>query len=224
MTSEEDMIRFHNGDTLGSIPVVRADEPRRRIPWRTITLTVGCAAFVGAVVGLSFGMGSRSQPVQAETPASSPAVTADAKAVSSPPVPVVTVTAQETVTVAPSEPDYDLNGAGAGPEMHGMEWEQIYLEREPATGGDPGVDYCLSYAGEFSGGMPSAVLLANAPAYQCSDFLFSTHPSDGSGVFEEMPPDCSATPGARTAELWPGPDSAVIGQVMYTCLLMNDGA
>lgn len=56
MTSEEDLLRFHNGDTLDNIPVIRLQEPRR-IPWRTVASVVGIAAFVGAVFGWSFGMG-----------------------------------------------------------------------------------------------------------------------------------------------------------------------
>lgn len=57
MVSEEDMVRFHNGDTLESIPVIRPDPVRREIPWRTIGGVLGTALFVGSIIGLSMGIG-----------------------------------------------------------------------------------------------------------------------------------------------------------------------
>lgn len=87
----------------------------------------------------------------------------------------------------------------------------------PATGGDPGTNYCLLYL-EYG-----ASLRANAPGYACHDFLFSTHPSLGEGVFSEDPSvECGDTPGGRLAMLVFDPYTSWGGQPLYTCLLLND--
>lgn len=204
MVSDEDMIRFHNGDTLDSIPVVRVtpDTPARPVMNRQLWgLALGSALAAGAVVGLVLAsMDDSPAPARAALASVTPSPGPSPSVVTA----TATVTARATV-IAPhpyTEPEN----------------ERVYVLTTPATGGDPGMDYCFQYNGQ------GADLLVNAPAYMCQDFLFSTHPDDGEGVFEDSPPDCSDTPGARSARLQFSPQSFWGEGVMYTCLLVNDGA
>lgn len=196
---EEELIRFHNGDTLHNIPVVRPEPLRSGVPWRVVGAVGGMAALVGSVIGLSFALGDR-----ADKAASSVASSSAPAPVSPAPAPTVTVT-RPAVTVAP----HQLYTAPLA--------EQVYVIQTPPTGGDPGTDYCFSYT-ELG-----AALLADAPSYECEDFLFSTHPADMQGVFEGSPVDCSSTPGARSAEITFDASTYWGAGRSYTCLLANNG-
>src|SRR4051812_5739981 len=113
--NDDDLFRFHNGDTLNNIPVIRDEEPRS-FPWRTVGAVAGVAALVGSVVGLSFGLGDRhhtSQTVAAATVNPTPATTPSTAP--SPSVVTATATVQapaQTVYAAPTE-GTDSDGATA---------------------------------------------------------------------------------------------------------------
>ncbi|MFJ9541160.1 hypothetical protein ACIRPX_28375 [Streptomyces sp. NPDC101225] len=102
--NEDDLLRFHNGDTLHNIPVVR-DRTPRPFPWRTVGTVAGMAALVGGVIGLSFGLGTRHHPAQTAAAATGTPAPPAASA-----VPTVTATATvraptrtQTVYAAPAE-------------------------------------------------------------------------------------------------------------------------
>lgn len=219
MTSDEDMLRFHNGDTLESIPVVRLEPDPPRIPWRTVAGVVGTMAFVGSLVGLSVGLGERNKTAVSADPM--PSVTSAESAtpqVTVPPPVVPTVTATVTQT-APAPPPAEQDSYIQQAPYIDASAETVMVSVTPSTGGDPSMDYCLTYEAE------GAVLLANAPVYACQDFLFSTHPKDGAGVFEVEPPtECGDTTGGRLAQLFFEPSTAWGEGSSYTCLLANDGA
>lgn len=208
VTGEEDMIKFHNGDTLDSIPVIRPWSQSSRWSWRVGAGVLGVSLCVGSILGWSLAMGERSHQAPSAAPSSSAPVAA----------PAVTVTATATTAVT-VQPTYEESESYGYPYM-----EQVYVKSAPSTGGDPGTDYCFSYLGGASAQGESVILLSSAPAYQCQDYLFSTHPRDGVGVFELVPPNCSGTPGGRTAQVTFDPFSGWDMGVMYTCLLFNDGA
>lgn len=98
------------------------------------------------------------------------------------------------------------------------------MVQAPSTGGDPSTDYCLSYTGSSADSAVDAILLANAPAYQCDDLVFSPTPDDGEGVWKDAVPDCSRTPGARSAAVFFSEATDWYGADAYTCLLASDGA
>ncbi|MEV0209152.1 hypothetical protein AB0H97_28555 [Streptomyces sp. NPDC050788] len=115
---DDDLLRFHNGDTLHNIPVVR-DEEQRTFPWRTVGMVAGMAALVGSAVGLSFGLGDRHHPAQT---VAAPGTPPPASATTTPsPQPVVTATATvqaptqtQTVYAAPTDgPDIDTDSTTA---------------------------------------------------------------------------------------------------------------
>lgn len=212
MTSDDDLIRFHNGDTLDNIPVIRDEGPRSGFPWKTVAGVFGAAALVGGVIGLSFALGDRADDMTSAV-AGSPSASASASQAAPSPTPAVTVTAHSTETVT-AEPTSQAQQPYASPEL-----EQVYVVETPATGGDPGMDYCFSFDDSYG-----TSLLVNAPAYLCQDFLFSTHPDDMQGVFENSPVDCSGTPGARSAEVTFATSTYWGAGHAYTCLIANDGA
>ncbi|MFE7173738.1 hypothetical protein [Streptomyces sp. NPDC057616] len=104
--NDDDLLRFHNGDTLHNIPVVRDEKPRA-FPWRAVGTVAGMAALVGGVIGLSFGLGDShhsSQTVAAATDTPAPATTTPSP---SPSVVTATATVQaptqtQTVYAAPA--------------------------------------------------------------------------------------------------------------------------
>jgi len=127
LMNDDDLLRFHNGDTLHNIPVVRDEEPRT-FPWRTVGAVAGVAALVGSVVGLSFGLGSRHHPSQTvaaatDTPPSAAATTTPVAP--SPPTVTATATVQaptqtQTVYAAPAD------GAGGDSSTAEAVVEQYY--------------------------------------------------------------------------------------------------
>lgn len=108
--TDEDLRRFHNGDTLGSIPVIRDDEPRPSVPWKTVWGAVGTAVLVGGIVGSAFAMGSRKH--HAPEAEAVPSVSATVSVLPQPSV--VTATATATV-VAPTETQTVLTVPSADP-------------------------------------------------------------------------------------------------------------
>lgn len=219
--TEDELIRFHNGDTLHNIPVIRLPPPppqKRQARTRVAILAIGSAALAGAALGAlaSTGGDSGSAPHAAS---SAPATTAAPSALPTPAPTVTVYQAQpaETRTVTPDARPYRYPYEGV---------ETVHVVSAPPTGGDPGMDYCVTYTGFSEGGDLEAILMVNAPPYECEDFLFSTHPSDGNGVWEEeeMPTDCADTPGGRPAYVMFDIASGWYGGDAYTCLLTNDGA
>jgi hypothetical protein len=224
---DDEEIRFHNGDTLDSIPVVRPtvplppglrrlppdpevfpSQPAPRVSPLVATIIAG-AAVIGALSGMVVAWAPQDDAATAQpVPSASPSVTVHVQPEPTPPAPTATVTVR-------AEPTYTEEPDAA--------WESVWITVAPATGGDPTTDYCLAYDYDSVASVIPATLLANAPAWQCDDYLFSTHPSDMEGVWEETPPDCTATPGGRTVQVafdpmteWGG------GTVLYSCLIAAD--
>lgn len=221
MTSDEEMIRFHNGDTLDSIPIVRIPEPERpRLPWRVITATLAVALGAGTAVGLV--LASQDGPIHtvATDPSTPSTAVSSSDVTSETPSPRVTVTTVVTTTPPTPQPEAVPTEAEDSYVQQApyadVNAESVYISQVPATGGDPSTDYCLNYTDG------SAVLMAEAPKTLCHDFLFSTHPSDGQGVFETVPPLCATTPGGRLAQLYFDPSTMWSDDGVYTCLLLND--
>ncbi|MFF0001717.1 serine/threonine protein kinase [Streptomyces avermitilis] len=83
--------------------------------------------------------------------------------------------------------------------------QTVNIISEPSTGGDPGVLYCVAWTGSGSGNGTSrdAVLLMNAPGYQCgADLVNPTGTKDVLGdyavVFYDTEQDCTPLyPGTR---------------------------
>ncbi|MGW7380997.1 hypothetical protein [Streptomyces sp. NPDC054794] len=202
---EEDLVRFHSGDTLDNIPIVSvsASDPVGRWSWLPLAgMAVAVAVVSGfAVAGamhLAADDGSRTDAQAPVQPTE--AGTADANP-SSP--------SGSSVSPSPS-----LKAAAQS------QLEQVRVIQAPATGGDPGTSYCLVYTGSDGGGVKDAILLANAPAYQCTDLL--AYDPDGAGSFSTDVPSCELP--ARAAVLSFAESSEWAGTVYFTCLTRHTGA
>ena len=211
---EEDLVRFHNGDTLDNIPVVRLrEDAAQRHPWLKWGGLAVLAGAVGALAG--FGVASLiggTSPQGADTAAhAAPTAAATSTTTASPETDSATPSASIWTAPSPStEPPEITTQAGL---------EQVRVIQAPATGGDPSTSYCLVYTGSDSGGVKDAILLANTPAYQCTDLLpyDLTH-----GAFLTEMPECE--PQSRAAVL-SFADSAGWGEAVYfTCLTRHHGA
>ncbi|WP_329140973.1 hypothetical protein [Streptomyces sp. NBC_00670] len=212
---DEDLLRFHNGDTLDNIPVVRLppDPPQgattQRVPvWR---LAAGAVAVAGvsalAVIGaLQLARGDGGAPQAAAAPERSsgaaPASTPD-RSVSAAP--------------APSESVWEAPAASATPAVGGL--ERVRVVQAPETGGDPGVTYCLVYTGSSSGDVRDAILLMNRPAAECTDLL---QYDPVAGAFSDSELECAAP--SRPVLLTFDEASAWAGSVLYSCLTRHHGA
>ncbi|WP_409062309.1 hypothetical protein [Streptomyces sp. SYP-A7185] len=193
---DEELARFHDGDTLDSIPVVRpSPPPERRRCLRLILLAlavsaVGALAGVG-VVSLSEGKGSDGKEQVAAPPARS------------------------------STPLSSYSAPSSAPPSSTTRVEQVRIIQTPQTGGDPGADYCLVYTGSFSGTAREAILLMGAPAYQCSELL-PFDPSGETPAFTVEVPDCVAP--ARPAVVTFAEPGGWENELQYTCLTEHNGA
>lgn len=206
---EEDLVRFHNGDTLDNIPIVcpPASTPQQRRSW----LGLGALAVLVAVIGALAGVGAvqlaggREPRTDARPPASPSVAASTVASTSASPSSAATgsPTASESVEAA-SQPQF----------------EQVRIIQAPATGGDPSTSYCLVYTGSDSGGVKEAILLANAAAYQCADLL--PYDPEGAGTFSTEAPSCE--PPARAAVLSFAEGSEWAGAVYFTCLIQHTGA
>ncbi|MER5185154.1 hypothetical protein ABT009_43915 [Streptomyces sp. NPDC002896] len=212
---DEELIRFHNGDTLDNIPILRLPEPeatssRRRPPLKLLAILVPGIAVVGALAGLGLA-------ALMDDPNPRPPARADAPPS---PTPSTSPSATNPVTTASATP-WTQPSSKPETETKATALEQVSIIQTPATGGDPGSSYCLIYTGSSSGPEREAILLMNAPGYQCHDML----PYDATGEhspFMTEAPDCAAP--ARPAVL----SFAEVGgweqEVMYTCLTEHHGA
>ncbi|MFF9285424.1 hypothetical protein [Streptomyces griseosporeus] len=217
---EEALARFHNGDTLDNIPVVRPLPPPAPVPtarWPRPAVLVSAAlgaAVVGSLVGVGVvalvsGRGQgKTQAEQPHSEVSAGATPASEQATAAPGgSPQV-----QTPSPADSEPIVGQQAAAL---------EQVRIIQTPATGGDPSSVYCLVYTGSFSGSEKDAILLMNAPAVECHDLL----PYDPSGErppFSTEAPLCEAP--SRPAVVSFAETGGWEDEVMYTCLTEHDGA
>lgn len=218
---DEELIRFHNGDTLDNIPVIRlpAAAPPAPQPWSRLTLAcvaVLAAAVSGlAVVGILHLAASGSPHTDARPPIAPSAVASSAGSpVSSPPASSPPTSAPAPSSSASPSQSESL-AVAAQPQL-----EQVRIIQAPATGGDPGTSYCLVYTGSESGGVKEAILLANAPAYQCTDLL--QYDPEGAGSFSEQEPSCE--PPSRAAVLTFAENSEWAGAVYFSCLTRHTSA
>ncbi|MCX4973288.1 hypothetical protein [Streptomyces sp. NBC_00620] len=184
---DEELVRFHNGDTLDNIPIVRLPIPSSRRPFLWWGAVIVPVAVFGALAGAAVAHIEGDSDSSAQDDGKSSAV--------------------GSTPLRESEPE-------AGPE-------QVSVIQAPKVQGDVATSFCLVYTGSWSSGAREAVLLIEAPAYQCTDLLRYA-PEDG-GAFSEVPVLCQ-TP-ARAAVLsfaessgWWG------GEVYFTCLTRHSGA
>lgn len=198
---DEELTRFHNGDTLDSIPIVRAlPSPERRRHGRLVLLVLAVAA-VGALAGVGFV-----SLADGEGPGGKEAGGKEQVA-----APLTTTSAPPSTYSAPNGP----------PPSSATQVEQVRIIQTPQTGGDPSSDYCLVYTGSFSGPAREAILLMGAPAYQCSELL-PFDPSGETSAFTVDVPDCAAP--ARPAVITFAEPGGWEGEVQYTCLTEHNGA
>ncbi|MFJ4787607.1 hypothetical protein [Streptomyces sp. NPDC088794] len=218
---EEELLRFHNGDTLNSIPVIRLPghqpppPPRVQPNWWVLGATAVAVAALGALatVGaleLAHGDDPRRQTSAAGT-APQPQSTSPAPAQSAS-TPTSGTSLPVQAPPSPSASESPQIAAASGPE-------EVRIIQAPATGGDIATTYCLVYPGSESDGVKDAVLLANAPAYQCADLL-SYDPVHGS--LHDMLPVCEPT--ARAAMLVFDPSSSWGDALYFACLTQHHGA
>ncbi|MGW7074655.1 hypothetical protein [Streptomyces sp. NPDC054866] len=194
---EELLARFHNGDTLDSIPIVRPTVPPGGPRYvRLLLLALGVAA-VGALAGVGLvSLADGGEPSGRDEAAAVP-----------------TRTSQPPDTYhAPSDP---------APSTTPTRLEHVRVIETPLTGGDPGSVYCLVYTGSSSGMAREAILLMGAPAYQCSELL-PFDPSGATSAFSVEVPDCVAP--ARPAMLTYAESEGWEEGVEYTCLTEHHGA
>lgn len=92
----------------------------------------------------------------------------------------------------------DINSLCGGPTA----LQRVNIISEPPTGGDPSVFYCVAWTGSASDTSRDAVLLMNAPGYQCgADLVDPSGTRDALGdaiVFYDTEQDCTPLyPGTR---------------------------
>ncbi|MDT0377268.1 hypothetical protein RM572_00565 [Streptomyces sp. DSM 42041] len=222
--------RFHNGDTLpGGIPAIRlptVPTHARPAPPETTTRpgvrrgALFLAAAAGAVVagviaaavtnaGDAPTPAAGQQPAEASASASSsaePATTLEPteEPTPHPPSPTAPASTEPPAALAPAEPVV------------------VNLVSSPSTGGDIGSTYCIAWTGSSSSIGRDAVLLLEAPGYQCSAFLVTATDGQVTGPYgvmsEQEITDCQA-PGTYPAILHNAWDTT-----FYTCLLDHTGA
>ncbi|MFG2144325.1 hypothetical protein ACGFRG_09015 [Streptomyces sp. NPDC048696] len=216
---DEDLIRFHNGDTLDNIPVVRNPRPRRftgkDIALAGIIVLVGAAS--GALLALHpSGRSSDGAPGD-QRPETSLKSSAAAKDDPKPGTHVASVppTARTTcVTVTYKTPagprdcksTDDICKAGAPWYTSAIDSlcgapvaiQTVRLLAQPTTGGDPGSSFCIAWTGSRDGVGRDGVLLMNASGYECgADVVdpqtgLAFNPA-GSTRFSNTPQSCADT-------------------------------
>ncbi|MBL1085852.1 hypothetical protein JK359_28455 [Streptomyces actinomycinicus] len=205
---EEELARFHNGDTLGNLPVVQSSPARadgRSVP-RSVVL-VACVGVLGGLAGAVFAHLTQGN----EKSAGAPIITTSPRA---PQAQGGAPSASSVSSPSPPVPETPSLNSGARPTL-----EQVRIIQTPPTGGDPSSTYCLVYTGSSSGAEREAILLMNAPGYQCQDLL----PYDGTNsAFSTAAPSCRAP--SRAAVLSFAETGGWEGELMYTCLTENHGA
>ncbi|WP_151774304.1 hypothetical protein [Streptomyces abyssomicinicus] len=204
--------RFHNGDTLDNLPVVQSltPPPRRTPVGRLIAAVLG----VGLLTGVGGALVAQ-RVLDDETPAAAPAPSAEAP--TSPPA------GSEAATPSPgNEPEPEPEPESEPepePTVRAAALEQVRIIQTPSTGGDVAATFCLVYTGSASGPEREAILLLNAPAYQCADLL----PYDpASGPFMTEAPECAEP--SRAAVLSFAESTDWGANLMYTCLTEHNGA
>lgn len=238
MTTEEERERFHNGDTLpDGIPAIRVSppaglrpvlpqepKPPQPTPWVRISglaLAAGSIGALAAVGAIALTSGKAQPEARAEKPVSSshppskatprPTKLQEKKAEAN------TGSPSPSVWSAPTEPET----TSIPPTPNGL--VTVNVISSPATGGDPGMTFCLRWTGSGSGEERDAVLLMQAPAYQCSATLVS--PTTGqvaqTDVMTEEPVLACLGPKDYPAVLENAWDSS---PPLYTCLSENHGA
>lgn len=217
---EEDLIRFHNGDTLDNIPIIPtpAPDPVGQRSWlplagMAVAAAVASGFTVAGVTDLAAGDGTHTD---SRPPARSSA--AGSAAVSPSPSSGTSIASSPANSAPPPTPSVSPSPglmAATQPQL-----EQVRVIQTPATGGDPSTSYCLVYTGSDSGGVKEAILLANAPAYQCTDLL--KYDPEGTGSFSTEVPSCE--PPARAAVLSFAESSEWADSVYFTCLTRHTGA
>ncbi|MGW6013080.1 hypothetical protein [Streptomyces sp. NPDC055210] len=260
----DEVLAFHNGDTLENIPVIRDEAASRtpQFPWKA-TLTVGAVA---AVVGACLAVVLHQQTEAGQTPngkalpQATRSTTGDghgnAQASSTPPEPTssssvppsrsastspscISVTYKTPEGPASCEPKAEVCVAGAPWQVEDIEGlcggpvplQAIHVISQPATGGDPGATYCLTWTGSSDGAGKDATLLMNAAGYQCGADLVGSDgqviQADGTSVFSDTPQYCEGSyPGTRMT--YPAvldfPNEGGAQAPMYVCVSENAGA
>lgn len=195
---DEELARFHNGDTLDSIPIVRPP-PAPELPHHgRLALMALAVAAVSALAGVGIvSLADGEGPAGKEQAAAPTRLSAPASTNSAPSDPKPSSTVQ-TARV-----------------------EQVRIIQTPQTGGDPSSDYCIVYTGSSSGPAREAILLMGAPAYQCSELL-PFDPSGETPAFTVEAPECVAP--ARLAVVTFAEPGGWEGEAQYTCLTEHNGA
>lgn len=195
---DEELARFHNGDTLDNIPIVRPSPAPERPRHGRLALLAFAIAAVGALAGVGIvSLADGEEPAGREKAAAPTRTNAPPSTYSAPSDPTPS-SAVQTARV-----------------------EQVRIIQTPQTGGDPSSDYCLVYTGSFSGPAREAILLMGAPAYQCSELL-PFDPSGETSAFTVDVPECVAP--ARPAVVTFAEPGGWEGEVQYTCLTEHNGA
>ncbi|GAA1934315.1 hypothetical protein [Streptantibioticus ferralitis] len=237
---DEDLIRFHNGDTLDNIPIVQVQARRR---WKDIAVAAavlmvlgGCVTAIvtrsgskmpGAAptasvsekpsaVGSLPASPSSTQPVQAAAPASPSCITVHFKAATGP------VSCQPVSAICADGAPYFIPQidelCGGFPTL-----QTVHLLSMPQVGGDPGANYCIAFTGSGSDTGRDGVLLMNTPHYQCSADILPD--SQGRKFFSSVP-SCQLDPGTRM--VYPAVlDFRTVAPGTapeFVCLMGNDGA
>ncbi|WP_143570761.1 hypothetical protein [Streptomyces acidiscabies] len=248
----DEVLAFHNGDTLDDIPVVRVPSPRR-LPWKPVAVGGAAAIALGAFAALLLHRPDAGRVTGAEA---SPRMTPSAQRVdsentdTSSPGKVPSLAEKTTPTclrvmyktpggTASCEPKEEICTPGAPWYLADIETlcgfsvplQSIHVISQPATGGDPGSSYCLAWTGSSDGMGKDAALLMNAAGYQCGAYLVGgdgqSIQEDGTSVFSDTLQNCpDLYPGTRTT--YPAvldfPNEGGAQSPSYVCVMENSGA
>lgn len=142
---DEELARFHNGDTLDSIPIVRlpiASSRRPSLWWGAVIVPVAVfGALAGAAVAHFAGDGSSRDEGRSRDDGKSSAVGSTPLRESEP-----EVTPSASVWTAPPPSSESPEAAAEGGP------EQVSVIQAPTVQGDVATSFCLVYTGSWSGG------------------------------------------------------------------------